>query len=43
MKPRVSSNLKERRWEGVDWNNLAKHRNKWCALVNAIMKDLYDP
>jgi len=43
MKPCVSTNLKERGWEGVDWINLAKDRNKWCALVKTIMKDLYDP
>jgi hypothetical protein len=43
MKPCVSTNLKETEWEGVDLINLAKGRSKWCALVNSIMKDLYDP
>jgi hypothetical protein len=25
-------------WSGVDWIGLAKVRDKWSALVNAVMK-----
>jgi hypothetical protein len=24
-------------WDGVDWIGLAKDRNRWRALVNAVM------
>jgi hypothetical protein len=24
-------------WSGVDWIGLAQHRDKWRALVNALM------
>jgi hypothetical protein len=30
--------LKEIRWEGVDWIHLAQDRNRWRALVNTVMK-----
>ena len=26
------------RWVGVDWIDLAQERNKWQAVVNAVMK-----
>jgi hypothetical protein len=29
--------LGEEEWGGVDWIGLAQDRNKWRALVNAIM------
>jgi hypothetical protein len=29
--------LEERAWGGVDWIGLARNRDRWRALVNAIM------
>jgi hypothetical protein len=29
--------LKERRWEDVDWMILCQDRDKWRALVNTVM------
>jgi hypothetical protein len=27
-----------RKWDGsLDWIDLAQNRNRWCALVNAVM------
>jgi hypothetical protein len=28
--------LREIRWEGVDWKHLAQDGNQWWALVNMI-------
>jgi len=28
--------VKELRWEGVDWMNLAQNRDHWRALVNTV-------
>jgi hypothetical protein len=30
--------LREIGWSGMDWINLAKHRDQWRALVNTVMK-----
>jgi hypothetical protein len=30
--------LKEIRWDGVDWMHLAQDRDQWRTLVNTIMK-----
>jgi hypothetical protein len=30
--------LREIRWDGVDWVDLAQDRNQWRALVNTVMK-----
>jgi hypothetical protein len=30
--------LLETGWGGVDWSGLAQDRDKWRALVNAVMK-----
>jgi hypothetical protein len=29
--------LRERRWDGMDWNELSQNRNQWRALVNMVM------
>jgi hypothetical protein len=29
--------LREIRWEGLDWIDLAQDRDKWCAVVNTVM------
>jgi hypothetical protein len=29
--------LQEVGWVGIDWNKLAQDRNRWRALVNAVM------
>jgi hypothetical protein len=34
--------LGERRWDGVDWIDLAQDRDLWRALANTIM-NLRDP
>jgi hypothetical protein len=30
-------NLREIRWDDVDWIDLAQDRDKWRALVNTVM------
>jgi hypothetical protein len=30
----IKIDLKEIRWEGIDWIHLAQDRNLWWALVN---------
>jgi hypothetical protein len=29
--------LREIRWEGVDWMHLVQDRNQWWALVSTVM------
>jgi hypothetical protein len=29
--------LREIGWDGMDWIDLAQHRDKWRALVNTVM------
>jgi hypothetical protein len=33
----IKINLEEIGWGGVDWIGLAQDRDKWIALVNAVM------
>jgi hypothetical protein len=33
----IKMNIGQRGWGGVDWIGLAQDRNKWRALVNAVM------
>jgi len=34
----MKADLQEVGFEGMDWINVAQDRNRWWALVNAIMK-----
>ena len=36
-KGNVEMNLREMRWECVDWVRLAQERDKWRAVVNTAM------
>jgi hypothetical protein len=33
----IKMDLQEMGWEGVDWIDMAQDRDRWRALVNAIM------
>jgi hypothetical protein len=33
----IKMNLREIRWDGIDWIDLAQNRDQWRALVNAVM------
>jgi hypothetical protein len=33
----IKIDLRELRWDGVDWIDLAQDRDKWRALVNMVM------
>jgi hypothetical protein len=33
----VGMDVREIRWEGVDWMHLAQSRDKWRAVVNTVM------
>jgi hypothetical protein len=33
----IKMDLREVRWGGMDWINLAEDRDRWRALVNAVM------
>jgi hypothetical protein len=33
----IKTNLQSIRWKYVGWNDLVHDRNKWRALVNAVM------
>jgi hypothetical protein len=33
----IKMDLREVGWEGMDWINLAQDRDRWRALVNAVM------
>jgi hypothetical protein len=34
----IKMDLQEIEWEGTDWIDLAQNRDRWRALVNAVMK-----
>jgi hypothetical protein len=36
-KDNIKMDLREVGWGGMDWINLAQDRNRWRALVNAVM------
>jgi hypothetical protein len=33
----LKMDLREIRWDGMDWIDLARDRGKWRALVNGVM------
>jgi hypothetical protein len=37
----IRMDIREMRWDGVDWIHLAQDRNQWRALVNTVMKFLF--
>jgi hypothetical protein len=36
-KDNIKMNLREVGWGGMDWINVAQDRDRWQALVNAVM------
>jgi hypothetical protein len=36
-KDNIKMDLQEVGWEGMDWIDLAEDRDRWRALVNAVM------
>ena len=36
-KNNIKIDLKEEAWAGVDWNDLARDRDRWLGLANAVM------
>jgi hypothetical protein len=33
----IKMDLRETRWDGVDWIDLAEDRDQWRALVNTVL------
>jgi hypothetical protein len=33
----IKMDLREIRWDGMDWNELAQDMDQWRALVNTVM------
>jgi hypothetical protein len=33
----INMNLREIRWDGMDWIDLTQDRDQWRAVVNAVM------
>jgi hypothetical protein len=33
----IKMDLREIRWDGMDWIDLAQDRDQWSALVNKVM------
>jgi hypothetical protein len=38
MEDNNKMDLKELEWQGMDWIDLFQNRDRWRALVNAVMK-----
>jgi hypothetical protein len=36
----IKIDLREIRWDGMDWIDLAQDRDQWGALVNTVMNIL---
>jgi hypothetical protein len=36
-KDNIIMDLREIRWEGVDWMHMAPERDRWRAVVNTVM------
>jgi hypothetical protein len=32
----IKEDLRERRWDGMEWIDLAQDRDQWRALVNTV-------
>jgi hypothetical protein len=37
MKTNIKMDLRETRWDGVDWIDMAQDRDHWRALVNTAL------
>jgi hypothetical protein len=33
----IEMDLREKEWDGMDWTDLAQHKDQWSALVNTVM------
>jgi hypothetical protein len=33
----INMDLREIRWDGIDWIDLAQDRDQWRAIVNTVM------
>jgi hypothetical protein len=33
----IKVDLRERKWDGLDWIDLAQDRDQWRALMNTVM------
>jgi hypothetical protein len=33
----IKMDLREIEWDGIDWIDLAKDRDRWMALVNTVI------
>jgi len=33
----IRTDLQEMGWRGMDWSDVFQDRDRWCALVNAVM------
>jgi hypothetical protein len=33
----IEIDLREIGWDGVDWIDMAQHRNQWRVLVNTVL------